>query len=434
MIAVLVVVWVIAAIVDPAAIGLPFDHPVVSDADAWKACGASFHHKPLRYLLLNHVEDIKDLLYSFAQPFVLLLMFRTNLCSRIEGLTRHSRYTKFLTIPICVLLCLVFRFYFVCLLDLVFHHAIPFFLGFVQFSSSGWFGDMYSRSILTAWAYDGMYDVATCALILWLRRLEFKTWPVYLWAFLAIAGQIGWSPPSTKPRPTALTASPHQYSYMSQLEMKAGLEGTRFYDRADRTYWLNAATNAYHGRYRIYVEPTSFRYLTDNELQAEIAHELGHVYYDHARKDLVLYLIFDLYIWIVIGVILSRTFRKSTTPDGERFEHKGQAIPVILFVIAISQAVFVPLQCAISRHKERLADDYGSTLAGDSCYTAQLQAHMSRVEPHTNPLPIFHFLLDGHPSCHERFDRAVMQHSGIVDLSGSDVYDPLMWLKDMRSN
>jgi STE24 endopeptidase len=138
-----------------------------------------------------------------------------------------------------------------------------------------------------------------------------------------------------------------------------------------RIYEMNAsaktrALNAYvsgigHSKH-VVVFDTTLRRLTPNETLSVLAHETGHYVLHHVPKEFA----FDEIIalgWFFVGFVVLRAILRRTGPV-MRIEGLADlaSLPLVMLILTAILFLASPMYCAISRHYEHQADQYGLEL------------------------------------------------------------------------
>jgi len=180
------------------------------------------------------------------------------------------------------------------------------------------------------------------------------------------------------------------------------VEGIFQFNLSKETKKANAAFTGIGKAKRIILGDTLLDHFEDDEILSVLAHELGHFKEKHIWKQaalgtaftfLGLYLVSLLYASIVAG----SSYASITSLA---------ALPWITLLLVIFNFVVGPLQNAISRHYERVADDYSIKLFHQPAVTIRAleklaEQNLSDPDPH----PVIEFLFYSHPSVPKRVRR-----------------------------
>lgn len=185
------------------------------------------------------------------------------------------------------------------------------------------------------------------------------------------------------------------------------VEGIFQFNLSKETKKANAAFTGIGKAKRVILGDTLLKNFDDDEILSVVAHELGHFKEKHIWKlsgvgtvltFVGLYLVSQLYAYIV--AISDFTAITSLA-----------ALPLITLFLVVFNFIVGPLQNAISRHYERVADDYSVTLFQQPEITIRAleklaDQNLSDPDPH----PVIEFFFYSHPSIPKRVRRIEEQY------------------------
>ena len=190
-----------------------------------------------------------------------------------------------------------------------------------------------------------------------------------------------------------------------QLAHKAGtrVQGVYKFDMSRRTKAANAALTGMGGTRRIILGDTLIDEFTPDEVEMVLAHELGH----HVHRDIA----------VLIGMgslaTLAGLFIAARLMDGlvSAFGYAGvgdpAAFPALMLVFGGLGLIGMPLENAVSRWRESLADGYALTATGNSEAFASAMVRLANqnlgeVDPERWVVWMFY----SHPPLGERIEAA----------------------------
>ncbi|MBI1185961.1 MAG: M48 family metalloprotease [Alphaproteobacteria bacterium] len=203
---------------------------------------------------------------------------------------------------------------------------------------------------------------------IWAGDALAHAWPYALvaagvWFAIAYAFYQGIIDVSTGARLIQRTDDPRLYRLLENLCISRGITTPKL--RVIETPALNAyATGLHEGQYSITVTRGLIAALTEDELEAVLAHELTHI----RNRDVRLLIISVIFVGIFsfIGEMVFRSLRfggGSSSGGGsrrssDRSSGGGAALAIIvaLLLMAIAYALAVVIRFALSRRREYLAD------------------------------------------------------------------------------
>lgn len=130
-----------------------------------------------------------------------------------------------------------------------------------------------------------------------------------------------------------------------------------------KTRALNAYVSGLGASKRVVVWDTTLRAMTPDETLAVLGHEVGHYVLHHGLKEfawdeLIALAAFFIGFFIVSGLIGKWGSRSGVAAVGDL-----AGFPVLMLVLTLVVFLFSPAYCAVSRHYEHQADQYGLELA-----------------------------------------------------------------------
>ncbi len=185
---------------------------------------------------------------------------------------------------------------------------------------------------------------------------------------------------------------------------KTKVRGVFKFDMSRRTKSANAALTGMGNTRRIVLGDTLINEFTPDEIETVLAYELGH----HVNRDLPFLILTGAFI-TTIGLFLAsvalewviRTFHFSSTAD-------VAALPALGLILGIYSLVTMPLENALSRWREKMADEYalkstGKPEAFASAFTRLANQNLGEVDPEQWVV----FLFYSHPPLGNRIQRAL---------------------------
>jgi STE24 endopeptidase len=181
------------------------------------------------------------------------------------------------------------------------------------------------------------------------------------------------------------------------------VRGVFKFDMSRRTKSANAALTGIGNTRRIVLGDTLINEFTEDEIETVLAHELGH----HVHNDLPFLIAFGTLTTTAGLYLASLALRWAIGFFGFTGPADVAALPALGLVMGAYGLVSMPLENAISRWRESMADDYslqatGKTEAFASAFTRLANQNLSEVDPEKWVV----FLFYTHPPLGQRIAKA----------------------------
>jgi STE24 endopeptidase len=184
---------------------------------------------------------------------------------------------------------------------------------------------------------------------------------------------------------------------------KTKVKGVYKFDMSKRTKAANAALTGIGNTRRIVLGDTLINEFTPDEIETVLAHELGH----HVHKDIPILIGFGTVMTVVGLYLASLVMNWAVGYFGFLSVADPAAMPLLELVLGAYGLVIMPLENAISRWRERKADQYalqttGRAEAFSSAFTRLANQNLGEVDPERWVVVMFY----SHPPLGERIALA----------------------------
>ena len=291
------------------------------------------------------------------------------------------------------------------LLDLPFGYHRTFHLearfGFNRMTLALWLKDLIKGTLLTLFI-----GAPIAALALWLMGAAGELWWLWVWAvWSGFSLLMMWAyPVFIAPlfnRFEPLEEGPMR-SRIEQLLERCGFhsQGLFVMDGSTRSAHGNAYFSGFGRNKRIVFFDTLLDGLDEDEVEAVLAHELGHFKLRHVAKRLTFSLALSLAALALLGWLAAEPWFYQglgiTTPSNH------MALLLFLLVVPLFGMLLQPISAQLSRRHEFQADDYAATQAsGDALVSALLKLYKENANTLT-PDPLYAAFHYSHPPAVER--------------------------------
>jgi len=181
------------------------------------------------------------------------------------------------------------------------------------------------------------------------------------------------------------------------------VKGVFKYDMSKRTNAANAALTGIGNTRRIVVGDTLIKEFSIDEIETVLAHELGH----HVHRDIPVLIAFGTISTTLSLYIASLVLNWAVVYFGFSSPADIAAFPVLMLIFGAYGLITMPIENAVSRWRESMADDYalestGKTEAFASAFTRLANQNLGEVDPEKWVIWMFYT----HPPLGERIEKA----------------------------
>jgi STE24 endopeptidase len=187
------------------------------------------------------------------------------------------------------------------------------------------------------------------------------------------------------------------------------VKGVFKFDMSKRTKAANAALTGIGNTRRIILGDTLINEFTLDEIETVLAHELGH----HVHKDIPFLIAFGTLSTTLSLFIASLALNSAVSFFSFTSPANIAALPALMLILSAYGLLTSPLDNAISRWRENMADDYAlsSTQKADafaSAFTRLANQNLGEVDPEKWVV----FMFYSHPPLGERIAKARQSQFG----------------------
>ena len=181
------------------------------------------------------------------------------------------------------------------------------------------------------------------------------------------------------------------------------VRGVFKFDMSKRTKSANAALTGIGNTRRIVLGDTLINEFSTDEIETVLAHELGH----HVHRDIPLFITFGTLSTTLSLYLASLALNWATAYFGFSGPADIAAFPALSLIFGAYGLVTMPISNAVSRWREKMADDYalqatGKNEAFASAFTRLANQNLGEIDPEKWVV----FMFYSHPPLGERIEKA----------------------------
>ena len=268
-----------------------------------------------------------------------------------------------------------------------------------------WLADLAKGAVLGA-----VIGLPLAALVLWIMGASGGLW--WLWAW---AAWVGFNLLLLVIYPTLIAPLFNKFEPLPDEALKARVQalmqrcgfaakGLFVMDGSRRSAHANAYFTGLGAAKRVVFYDTLLQRLTPREVEAVLAHELGHFKHRHVLQRMVTLFALSLAGLALLGWLAGQPAFFTGLGVAPSLEAPNDALALLLFMLALPPFTFFvsPLMAQVSRRHEFQADAYASSQAdGGALASALLKLHEDNAATLT-PDPLYVRFYYSHPPASER--------------------------------
>lgn len=276
--------------------------------------------------------------------------------------------------------------------------------GFNRMTPALFFLDMVKSALLAA-----LFGLPLLAIVLWLMQQAGPYWWIYVWVIWVLFNVF-----VVMVYPTWIAPLFNKFSPMQDPEIRERVErllarcgfkvkGLMIMDGSRRSAHGNAYFTGFGAAKRIVFFDTLLAALEPPEVEAVLAHELGHFKLRHVMKRLIWLFLSSLALLALLGYVIGEGWFYS----GLNVRTPSMALALILFFIVVPHFIFVlrPLVAMYSRKHEFEADAYAVDKTSSRDLVAALVKLYKDNASTLTPDPLHSAFYDSHPPAVARIAR-----------------------------
>jgi STE24 endopeptidase len=280
--------------------------------------------------------------------------------------------------------------------------------GFNKMTPSLWLADLFKGTLVGA-----LVGLPIAALVLWLMGAAGPAWWIWAWGVW-----MGFNLLALVLYPTVIAPMFNKFEPLQDETLKARVnalmqrcgfaaKGLFVMDGSKRSAHANAYFTGFGAAKRVVFFDTLLQQLSPAEIDAVLAHELGHYKHRHIIKRIALMAGLSLTGFALLGWLSSQAWFYLGLGVHPSLEAPNHALALLLFMLAMPLLTFFlsPLMAGLSRSHEFEADAYAmQQTSGTDLASALLKLFKDNASTLT-PDPVYARFYYSHPPASERLPR-----------------------------
>ena len=196
---------------------------------------------------------------------------------------------------------------------------------------------------------------------------------------------------------------------LTKLGERAGtrVRGVYEWKLSEKSNKANAALTGIGSTRRIILSDTLLQHYSDDEIEAILAHELGHHVHKHILKSILTQVGITFFAFWLINLVLRFVIAKNWFPVLDPRLYDFANLPLIVLVATALGFLLMPALNAISRHHERQADRYAwENTPTIEPFITSMQKLADQNLAERQPNKVIEWLFHSHPSIGKRVAAA----------------------------
>ncbi|MGB8771147.1 MAG: M48 family metallopeptidase [Candidatus Korobacteraceae bacterium] len=196
---------------------------------------------------------------------------------------------------------------------------------------------------------------------------------------------------------------------LTKLGERAGtrVRGVYEWKLSEKSKKANAALTGIGATRRIILSDTLLQHYSDDEIEAVLAHELGHHVRRHILKGILMQVGITFFGFWLINQVLRFVIAKDWFPALDPRLYDFANLPLIVLVATILGFLLMPALNAISRRHEREADRYAwESIPAIAPFISSMQKLADQNLAEREPSKFIEWLFHSHPSIGKRIAAA----------------------------
>ncbi|MCU0925700.1 MAG: M48 family metallopeptidase [Hydrogenophaga sp.] len=280
--------------------------------------------------------------------------------------------------------------------------------GFNKMTTGFWIGDLFKNALVGA-----LIGLPIVALVLWLMGAAGPTWWLWAWGVW-----MGFNLLLLVLYPTLIAPLFNKFEPLQDETLKARVnalmqrcgfaaKGLFVMDGSKRSAHANAYFTGFGAAKRVVFFDTLLQQLSPPEIDAVLAHELGHYKRRHILQRVVLMFGLSLLGFALLGWVSGQAWFYTGLGVEPSLQAPNNALALLLFMLVVPLFTFFlsPLMAQLSRRHEFEADAYAMAhTEGRDLASALLKLYKDNASTLT-PDPVYASFYYSHPPASERLAR-----------------------------
>lgn len=265
---------------------------------------------------------------------------------------------------------------------------------------------------IKGWLVGFVFAMLAAQFVYWMMRVDDSWWWLISWAvFVVIFVLLAQLAPVVL-FPIFFKFKPLENESLKQRLVRLGeragarVRGVYEWKLSDKSKKANAALTGLGSTRRILLADTLLENYSEDEIEAVMAHELGHHAHGHIVKSIVVQAVITFIGFWLAARVLHFAVKQRMMFGTDRISDFSD-MPLLALVSTVVSFLLMPALNAWSRHNERQADSYAlKSIASVEPFITSMDKLAAQNLAERNPAPWIEFLFHSHPAISKRIAAA----------------------------
>lgn len=265
---------------------------------------------------------------------------------------------------------------------------------------------------IKGWLVGFIFVLVAAQFVYWMMRLDDRWWWLISWAVFVVIFVLMAQLAPVVLFPIFFKFKPLENDSLKQRLVRLGeragarVRGVYEWKLSDKSKKANAALTGLGNTRRILLADTLLENYSEDEIEAVMAHELGHHVHGHIVKSILVQAIVTFVGFWLAARVLHFAVRQRMIFGTDRISDFAD-LPLLALVSTVVSFLLMPALNAWSRHNERQADRYAfKSIPNVDPFISSMEKLAAQNLAERNPAPWIEFLFHSHPAISKRVAAA----------------------------
>lgn len=265
---------------------------------------------------------------------------------------------------------------------------------------------------IKGWLVGFVFALVAAQFVYWMMRVDDRWWWLISWAVFVVIFVLMAQLAPVVLFPIFFKFKPLENESLKQRLVRLGeragarVRGVYEWKLSDKSKKANAALTGLGNTRRILLADTLLENYSEDEIEAVLAHELGHHAHGHIVKSIAVQAVITFIGFWLAARVLHFAVKQRMMFGTDRISDFAD-LPLLALVSTVVSFLLMPALNAWSRHNERQADRYAfKSIPSVEPFITSMDKLANQNLALRNPAPWIEFLFHSHPAISKRIAAA----------------------------